>query len=688
MGPQIGKGHTIGEGVLHQLGRGCREQDLSAVPGSGDTGSPVDIHPDVAVGHRGGGPGVQPHPHPDRYVVWPLVARQTPLGRNRCQRRAASGGEDGEERVPLDAYHCPVPGVDGVPQDAPVLCEERAVVVAEGIEQTSGPLDVGEEKGDGAGGARPKSGGRIPVRLHPAVLVCLDSHPRPRPHWALDWPYRPSPCSAYPARHHTEAGFAHLPPSDAYRDMVSPTPVEQPNTLGELEDSGWADRTVKEELRHNLVERLRTGADLFPGIVGFGDTVIPALERAILAGHDIILLGERGQAKTRLIRRLVELLDPEIPVIAGTELNDSPLRPVSVEGRRILAERGKETPIAWLPRERRFAEKLATPDTSVADLIGDIDPIRVAEGRYLSDEHTIHFGLVPRTNRGIFSINELPDLPARIQVALLNVLEERDIQVRGFTIRLPLDVMLVASANPEDYTNRGRIITPLKDRFGSEIRTHYPRERADEIEIMQQEARPPAPEVPITVPDVLEDVLAEFTRQVRASSHVNQRSGVSVRFTIANKETMVASSIRRALRTGEGVAVPRVSDLPSTVQSSMGRVEFEVFEEGREAEILRRLLASAVLEIFRERLSGFDFRPWLEQFEEGLEVTSGDLVGSDEMLRQAEPMGDITPLLQRLGVQAESPAHTASALEFALEGLHLTRRLNKTTTAGGARYGG
>ena len=470
--------------------------------------------------------------------------------------------------------------------------------------------------------------------------------------------------------------------------MVNPTSVEQPNTLGELEDSGWADRTVKEELRHNLVERLRTGADLFPGIVGFGDTVIPALERAILAGHDIILLGERGQAKTRLIRRLVELLDPEIPVIAGTELNDSPLRPVSVEGRRILAERGKETPIAWLPRERRFAEKLATPDTSVADLIGDIDPIRVAEGRYLSDEHTIHFGLVPRTNRGIFSINELPDLPARIQVALLNVLEERDIQVRGFTIRLPLDVMLVASANPEDYTNRGRIITPLKDRFGSEIRTHYPRERADEIEIMQQEARPPAPEVPITVPDVLEDVLAEFTRQVRASSHVNQRSGVSVRFTIANKETMVASSVRRALRTGEGVAVPRVSDLPSTVQSSMGRVEFEVFEEGREAEILRRLLASAVLEIFRERLSGFDFRRWLEQFEEGLEVTSGDLVGSDEMLRQAERLGDITPLLQRLGVQAESPAHTASALEFALEGLHLTRRLNKTTTAGGARYGG
>ena len=484
------------------------------------------------------------------------------------------------------------------------------------------------------------------------------------------------------------AWLAQLPPTDAYRDAVNRTPAEQPLTLGELEDSGWEDRTVKEELRHNLVEHLRSDSDLFPGIVGFGDTVIPALERAILAGHDIIFLGERGQAKTRLIRRLVELLDPEIPVIAGTELNDSPLRPVSVEGRRILAERGRETPIAWLPRDRRFAEKLATPDTSVADLIGDIDPIRVAEGRYLSDEHTIHFGLVPRTNRGIFSINELPDLPARIQVALLNVLEERDIQIRGFTIRLPLDVMLVASANPEDYTNRGRIITPLKDRFGSEIRTHYPQDRADEIEIMQQEARPPAPDVPITVPEVLEDVLAEFTRQVRASSHVNQRSGVSVRFTIANKETMVASSVRRALRTGEGVAVPRVSDLPSTVQSSMGRVEFEVFEEGRETEILRRLLASAVLEVFRERLSGFDFRPWLEQFEEGLEVTSGDLVASDEMLRQAEPLADLTPLLQRLGVQAESPAHTASALEFALEGLHLTRRLNKTTTAGGARYGG
>ena len=270
--------------------------------------------------------------------------------------------------------------------------------------------------------------------------------------------------------------------------MTDSTP--RPTTLGELRTSGWRDRTVKEELRHNVIERLRRGEELFPGILGFEDTVLPALERALLAGHDIVLLGERGQAKTRLIRALVDLLDPALPTIAGGEVNDSPYDPVSAHAIAQVAELGDATPIAWLPRERRYGEKLATPDTSVADLIGDVDPIRVAEGRYLSDEFVIHYGLVPRTNRGIFSINELPDLPARIQVALFNVLEERDVQIRGFQVRMPIDLMLVATANPEDYTNRGRIITPLKDRFGSEIRTHYPVDPAHEIEIMEQEARP------------------------------------------------------------------------------------------------------------------------------------------------------------------------------------------------------
>lgn len=455
------------------------------------------------------------------------------------------------------------------------------------------------------------------------------------------------------------------------------------HTFGQLKEAGWSDRSVKEELRHNLIDRMRSGDELFPGIVGYDDTVVPALERAVLAGHDLILLGERGQAKTRLIRRLIELLDPATPVVEDCEINDSPFRPVCAHCRARLAQEGDDTPIRWLPRDQRFGEKLATPDTAVADLIGDVDPIRVAEGRYLSDELVIHYGLVPRTHRGIFSINELPDLPPRIQVSLLNVLEERDVQIRGFNVRLPLDLLLVATANPEDYTNRGRIITPLKDRFGSEIRTHYPLHRVDEIEIMRQEAAPPAADVPVSVPEFLEDVVAEFSHQVRASGHVNHRSGVSVRLSIANLETLVASAVRRAVRTGEGEAVPRVSDLSALVQSSMGRVEFEGFEEGREEEILRRIMSQTVLEVFRERLTGYDWGRVLTFFEEGGSVETGELVPAEQLLAQLDGL-DTTHLLSRLGLRGESPGDAASALEFALEGLHLTRRLNKT----GTRYAG
>ena len=449
-----------------------------------------------------------------------------------------------------------------------------------------------------------------------------------------------------------------------------------PSTIAELRSSGWTDRTVKEELRENLVERMRTGEELFPGIVGYDDTVLPALERAILAGHDMILLGERGQAKTRLIRRLVDLLDEWSPVIDGCEINDSPYAPVCVRCRTAVAEHGDAVPIRWIGRDDRFAEKLATPDTAVADLIGDVDPIRVAEGRYLSDEMVIHYGLVPRTHRGIFSINELPDLPPRIQVSLLNILEERDIQIRGFTVRLPLDLLLVATANPEDYTNRGRIITPLKDRFGSELRTHYPLDRLREIDIMRQEAKSPAPGIEVVVPDFLEDVIAEFTHQIRGSGHVNQRSGVSVRLSISNLETLVASAIRRAVRTGATRAVPRVSDLGGLAQSSLGRVEFEGFEEGREAEILRRLLNQAVLEVFRENLMGFDFSPILEAFDAGLEIEVGDMSPASDLLSQFAEL-DVGHLLLRLGLPGGGAEETASAIEFALEGLHLTRRLNK-----------
>jgi magnesium chelatase subunit I len=461
----------------------------------------------------------------------------------------------------------------------------------------------------------------------------------------------------------------------------------QPKTLGELVASGWRDRSVKDEIRENFVDRLRRGEELFPAIIGYGETVLPALERAILAGHDIIFLGERGQAKTRLIRAMVSLLDAQVPVVTGCEVNDSPLRPMCAHCRGLVAEHGDATPVSWLPSDRRYSEKLATPDTSVADLIGDVDPIRVAEGRYLSDELTIHYGLVPRTHRGIFSINELPDLPERIQVALLNILEERDVQIRGYNVRLPLDLLLVASANPEDYTNRGRIISPLKDRFGSEVRTHYPQDPADEIAIMRQEAKPPVAGVPVVVPAFIREIIAELTQLLRRSPHVNQRSGVSVRFSIGGVESITAAAVRRAIRAGEPDAVPRVSDLPGVVRSSLGRIEFESFEEGREAEILDQITRRAILDVFRRRLGGFDFSKLLERFDEGLSVDTGELVASTELLRQVGDVSNAAQLLQRLGVEQESPTVAASALEFALEGLHLSKRLNKTGTAAGARYG-
>jgi magnesium chelatase subunit I len=464
--------------------------------------------------------------------------------------------------------------------------------------------------------------------------------------------------------------------------------TQRPTTLGELEASGWRNRSVKEELRDNVIRRLRDGVPLFPGIVGFEETVEPALERALLAGHDLVLLGERGQAKTRIIRALVDLLDPEVPIIVGCEINDSPLDPICAHCRAVVAEDGSGTPISWIGRDQRYSEKLATPDTSVADLIGDVDPIRVAEGRYLSDEHVIHYGLVPRTNRGIFSINELPDLPARIQVALFNVLEERDVQIRGFQIRLPVDVLLVATANPEDYTNRGRIITPLKDRFGSEVRTHYPLDPAHEIDIMDQESRPPSDVVPVVVPAFMKEVVAEFSRLLRRSPHVNQRAGVSVRLSISNLETLVASAVRRAIRNGETTAVPRVSDLPSVIQSSSGRVEFETFEEDRKEEILEQLLGHAVLEVFVDAFEGFDFESIMDAFDDpSFGVDSGDLVPAAALTGAFGESRAVGAIAQRLGADNDSEL-AAAGLEFALEGLHLSRRLNKSGFGGEARYRG
>ncbi len=469
-------------------------------------------------------------------------------------------------------------------------------------------------------------------------------------------------------------------------------PVSRPSNIGELRASGYADRSVKDELRDNLLAHLSRGEPLFPSIIGFEESVLPALERGILAGHDLILLGERGQAKTRLIRHLVGLLDEETPVIAGCEVNDHPFRPICARCRELVASEGDGVQIAWLPRDRRYAEKLATPDTSVGDLIGDVDPIRVAEGRYLSDELTIHYGLIPRTNRGIVAINELPDLPERIQVALFNILEERDVQIRGYQIRMPLDLLLVATANPEDYTHRGRIVSPLKDRFGTQVRTHYPETLGDEIAIMDQEARPPAGRgrVPVRVPPFIKEVLAALTAELRGSPQVNQRSGVSVRYSIGNLERVVASALRRAARTGEPEAVPRLVDLPPVLAGSMGRVEFDSIEEGREEEILLRAFRSAVLEVFRRRLAGFDFSPIVGRFDEGLAAETSDLMPSGDFLAQFGSLPGLGKLLGGLGVEEESPGVAASALELALEGLHLSRRLNKDSAGrvGGYRYEG
>ena len=448
-------------------------------------------------------------------------------------------------------------------------------------------------------------------------------------------------------------------------------------TLGELRALAYPDRTVKEELRENLLERLGKGDDLFPGIVGFGDSVLPGLERGVLAGHDLILLGERGQAKTRLIRHLVELLDETIPVVEGCEVNDHPYRPICARCRALVADRGDDTPVAWIDHDARYAEKLATPDIAVADLIGDVDPIRVAEGRYLSDELTIHYGLIPRTNRGIVAINELPDLPERIQVALFNILEERDVQIRGYRIRLPLDLLLVATANPEDYTHRGRIVSPLKDRFGTQVRTHYPETADEEIVIMDQEARAPAGATPVRVPAFMKEVLAALTQDLRRSPHVNQRSGVSVRFSIGNLETLSAAAVRRAARAGEPEAVPRPCDLPAVLESSLGRIEFDTVEEGREEEILMRALSASILRVFRKRLSGFDFAPLLERFHEGLTAQTSEGTPAGEFLDQFGELPGLAKLLGRLGVEEESPGSAAAAVELALEGLHLSRRLNK-----------
>ncbi|MGH2454993.1 MAG: magnesium chelatase [Candidatus Limnocylindria bacterium] len=468
--------------------------------------------------------------------------------------------------------------------------------------------------------------------------------------------------------------------------------TEHPSTgtLGELRASGYRPRSVKEEMRANLVDRIRASAPFLPGILGYDETVLPQLENAVLAGQDVILLGERGQAKSRIARSLVSLLDEWVPEVAGAELHDDPLRPVSAHARTLVAELGDATPVAWLHRDQRYGEKLATPDITIADLVGEVDPVKVAEGRYLSDELTIHYGLVPRTNRGIFALNELPDLAERIQVGLLNLMEERDVQIRGYKVRLELDLFVIASANPEDYTSRGRIITPLKDRFGAQIRTHYPEDAEIEIAIVDAEQTAfedeTAASVPVQVPGFMREIVAELSQLARRSSEVSQRSGVSVRVTIANHETLLAAALKRAVRLDEPVAAPRISDLPAVVASTAGKIELETLgDETREEKVIEKLVQRAVVNVFNHHFSLSELVPLIERFEAGADAEVGEGVGAAAHERLVAEIPELRRAVGRLDV-GESPAGVASGVEFVLEGLHLNRRLNKERRGAGVRY--
>jgi magnesium chelatase subunit I len=465
--------------------------------------------------------------------------------------------------------------------------------------------------------------------------------------------------------------------------------MTQPKTLGELKRSGYKPLSVKAELRKNLIRKMLDREPLFPGIFGFEETVIPQVQNAILAGQDMIFLGERGQAKTRLIRSLTSLLDPEMPYVEGSEINDDPFAPISKYAQDMVAKHGDDTPIAWLARDDRYGEKLATPDVTTPELIGEVDPIKVAEGRYLSDELVIHYGLIPRTNRGIFCINELPDLSEKLQVGLFNIMQERDVQIRGFRVRLPLDICVVASANPEDYTNRGRIITPLKDRYGAQIRTHYPKQIDIEISIMDAERSPllMSDGYRITVPQFMKEIIAETTSMAREHADINQRSGVSVRMSIANYESMLGNALRRTILLREDEVVPRISDLSSIIPSSSGKIELETVEEGKEGQIIDELVKKAVKKVFGKHFRSDDFTSFLQNFTSGHSLEVSDTMPTAVYSQKSRGLGGLHEALQRLEM-LESAAMMASALEFILEGLHLNKKLNKKVLEGEISYWG
>ncbi len=464
------------------------------------------------------------------------------------------------------------------------------------------------------------------------------------------------------------------------------TAGNKPGTLGELKGSGYKSLSIREEMRRNLIGLIKEKKPIFNGIIGFDNTVIPQVENAVLSGQNIIFLGERGQAKSRVMRLLVGLLDEAIPVIRGCEINDNPFSPICKSCREKVAREGDKTEIVWLSRKDRYGEKLATPDTTIADLIGDVDPIKVAEGRYLSDELTMHYGIIPRTNRGIFCINELPDLAERLQVGLFNLLEEADIQIKGYRVRLPLDIILVASANPEDYTSRGRIITPLKDRFGAQIRTHYPVTIKDEITIVEQEwQRFNDGDVDFFVPDYIKEVIAEITHLARKSPDIGQRSGVSVRVSIANMETVVSNAIRRAITLGEKLAVPRISDLPYIVASTTGKVEMEGFEEKNEQKIIDDLTKKAILMVFNRYFQFDELDPIVKQFNGGFNAETSENMSAKSYVRYVKEIPGMAKAVKKM-TDAETPEIMASVVEFILEGAHLNKRLNKTKVEGKTVY--
>ena len=467
---------------------------------------------------------------------------------------------------------------------------------------------------------------------------------------------------------------------------VTSSVSQKPHTIGELKASGYKSLSMKEEMRRNLITLIKAKKPVFPGIIGYDNSVIPQVENAVLSGQNIIFLGERGQAKSRIMRRLTDLLDEEIPVIRGCEINDNPYSPICKSCQEKVAKEGEATEITWVSRQDRYGEKLATPDTTIADLIGDVDPIKVAEGRYLSDELTIHYGIIPRTNRGVFCINELPDLAERLQVGLFNLMEEADVQIKGYRVRLPLDVMLVASANPEDYTSRGRIITPLKDRFGAQIRTHYPVTVRDEITIVEQEWQQfNDGDINFSVPDYVKEVIAEITHQARRSPDIGQRSGVSVRVSIANMETVVSNAVRRAVTLNEKLAVPRISDFPYIIASTTGKVEMEGFEDKNEQKIITDLVRRATLSVFNRYFRAEDLENIVRQFNDGFTVETSDTMTAKSYARYINEIPGLTKVV-KIMTKEEMPETQASIIEFIFEGLHLNKKLNKTRVEGKTVY--